>query len=592
MTTSKVDIHEIDYRELHALYAAGDYDGLSDRWLALWRHFHEQTYVALPDRTLAAVNAFVKHFLHLFTQPDYRISDRHVVPFLELNLTISNVMAMSAFRTTDPWLELLKRQEANFLKILVLYSARNSVAFDRKQLLDASPVMAGIWYMAFCEGYRSGLVRRDVRDRLREHMAFQDPRLISLYHAHELFFGATYIDGERDRLVKATINSACRRQLDGSQIKNRPRQRRMAVLSGVWWPGHSVYRNYFSYLKSMRGWHLTLFKLGHSQVPMDESLFAEVRQIALANGKLNIGPLAENDFQVAYYPDIGMTMESLLLSNLRVAPIQIASLGHSVSTWGGEIDYFFSGADVERPDRPEDNYSERLVLLPGCGIIHNVPLHNPRYTAPQASPFIINCPWFAQKVNHGFCLTLQKLLERSPRPVVLRLFSGNSLVRQNDFLPFVTDLRALLGADRVEVMSALPYAQYMERLEQGQFTIDSFHFGGCNTVVDSLFVARPIVTWAGDKWYNRIGSQLVRMAGLEELAAENEEQYLDKALRLISDDTYRANCVRRLRTIDFAATLCDPSDGRYFQKAVERLTAEHEQLCAQSGRSPVRIERD
>src|SRR2546429_306824 len=81
---------------------------------------------------------------------------------------------------------------------------------------------------------------------------------------------------------------------------------------------------------------------------------------------------------VVYYPDIGMTPQSILLANLRLAPIQIMSLGHPVSTWGSEIDYFISGADVEPPNYPERNYSERLVLLPGCGGVYNRPLYERR----------------------------------------------------------------------------------------------------------------------------------------------------------------------------------------------------------------------
>lgn len=592
MPTAVTDIHEIDYRALFELYSRRDYDALSERLLTILRHFQAETYLALARRTQTAVNTFVKHFLCLFTQHDYVISDRFVLPFLEMNLTISNLVAMSTFGTTDPFLALLKNQEANYVKILTLYSARNSVALDRKLLMDANPVMAGAWYMAFSEGYRSGLVRQDVCDRLRAHLMFQDWRLNSLYHANELFFGATYVDGQIDRFAKATINAACRRHLGATKIRNSPDPRKIAVLSGVWWPGHSVYRNYFAYLKALRGYRLTLFRLGNPDAKMDESLFDEVKHIALVNGHLHIGALADNDFQAVYFPDIGMTMESLLLSNLRIAPIQLASLGHSVSTWGSEIDYFISGADVEVPDQPERNYSERLVLLPGCGIIHNRPLYEPRPVEPQAAPLVVNCPWFAQKVNHRFCLTLKKLLDRAARPLTLRLFSGNSLVRQNDFLPFAEDLREVLGANRVEVAPGMPYPKYMELLEQGQFSLDSFHFGGCNTVVDSLFVGRPIVTWEGDKWYNRIGSQLLRMAGLGELVATSEEDYLDKALRLAADDDYRLSLRQRLRDTDFDRTIFDAGDARYFQKALEHLIANHERFKGAPDRSAIRIERD
>ena len=86
-------------------------------------------------------------------------------------------------------------------------------------------------------------------------------------------------------------------------------------------------------------------------------------------------PLADNEFALVYFPDIGMTKFSICLANLRVAPIQVAGVGHSVSTFGADIDYYMSGADVETPDRPERFFSERLVLLPGCGSVNELPTY-------------------------------------------------------------------------------------------------------------------------------------------------------------------------------------------------------------------------
>ena len=50
-----------------------------------------------------------------------------------------------------------------------------------------------------------------------------------------------------------------------------------------------------------------------------------------------------------------MSLHSIALANMRIAPIQITSPGHSVSTWGADIDYFISGADVEVAPRIRNN---------------------------------------------------------------------------------------------------------------------------------------------------------------------------------------------------------------------------------------------
>ena len=84
-------------RELMQLYVAGRFDDLSDKFLSLLGHFEQATYVTLSPAAQYFVNAFVKHFLNLFTQPDYVIAERHVLPFLRQNLTISNLVSVSSF---------------------------------------------------------------------------------------------------------------------------------------------------------------------------------------------------------------------------------------------------------------------------------------------------------------------------------------------------------------------------------------------------------------------------------------------------------------------------------------------------------------
>jgi hypothetical protein len=592
MTGLVSDLCDVECRKLLELYLQQRFDELSEQLLAILEHLRAQAYLSLDHATQGAIDRFVKHFLYLFTQPDYQLSDQHVLRFLVMNPVIAEVVAMSGFKTTDAYLNLLKNQPANFVKVLTLYSARNAIAFDRQTFVGANAWLATAWFNLNAGAYRSGLVREDVAERLAEHLRFVDPRLTFLPESCDVFFGSTYVGGDVDRIAKAAINSAVRRQFGDTPIRNHPRPRRMAVVSGTWFPQHPVYRNYFAYLAALQDYHLTLIWLGSPSPDMDPGLFQEVKHVRLIDGRLTLDTVAENDFQVVYFTDVGMTPESVILANLRLAPIQVAALGHSVSTWGAQIDYFLSGADVEIPDHPERNYSERLVLLPGCGVIYNRPDYSPRYSEPTASEFIINCPWASPKINYRFCRTLQELIRRASRPVKLRLFSGFGLVSHNGFVNFERELAQLLGAGTAEVIPFRTYADYMALMEEGQFSLDSYHFGGCNTVVDSLWVARPIDTWQGDKWYNRIGSQLLRMAGVAELAATSELEYLDIALRLIADDAWRKGLQQRLRATDFDKSLFSTGDAKYFPQAIAYLVAQHDRLQGCSDRTPIRIERE
>ncbi len=577
-------------RELMALYTARRFDELSEKFLGMLAHYEESNLVALSPGEQHFLNAFLKHFLYLFTQADYEISERHVRPFLARNLTISNLVAVSSFRTTDAHLELLRLEDPHSLgKVLTLFSARNSVGFDRRRFFDLDPVLASFWYSAYCQIFHSGLISERVCRNLREHFEFADDRLTLRYEPQEAFFGSTYLDGEYDCLIKPIVNRSYRQLAGEVRVRNTPNVRKVAILSGVWAPKHSVYRNYAHYVRALHGkYHLTFVQLGDYVPTIEESAFDAIVRVRRTGGVVDIAPILGNDFQVAYFPDVGMTPESIALANMRLAPIQIASPGHSVSTFGAEIDYFISGATVEVPDNPERHYSERLVLLPDCGVIHNRPLYEPRGGVKSVPEFVINCPAFSHKMNVRYCRLLQRIIEESKQPLRIRLFVGGTLRGQANALPFLRELHALLRGARLEVIGNRTYENYMALMEEGDISIDSFHFGGCNTIADSLFLRIPTVTYEGDRWYNRIGSQMLRMAGIPELVATNDDEYVRLVTRLIHDDAFRAGIRDRLVATDLDATIFSPETADCFRETVDFLIENHERLSREPDRGLLR----
>lgn len=585
---------QINPHELMQLYLSQQYEQLSDRFIQVLEHFETKTYFSLAPAAQYFINAFVQTFLYLFVQPDYILSDRHVSRFLQLNLTISNLVAISSFKTTDAYLEILRDQANNFAKFLTLYSARNTVRIDRDLLFAANPQLACLWYACYLEGYRSGVVNPVAYRNLREHLVYHHEQLTTFYRVDDLSFGATYIDGDHDRLLKQRINASIQASpfRTATIIHNQPNPKKLAIVSALWFARHSVYRILSEFVDALKDdYELTLVHLGTigSHNDIDVGCFKRVRYVYASNGSLVIDAIQNNDFALVYYPDIGMSMESIFLSNLRIAPIQVCGLGHSVSTHGADIDYYISGADVEIPTGAEHSYSERLVLLPGAGAIHNRPdysLQHPTKTRPE---FIINCSWFAQKINYPLVCYLQEILHQAQKPLLFRFFSGAALLRKNDFLPFVKDLTTLLGADHVEVIPAKPYADYMALMEEGDMCLDSYHFGGCNTIADGLFLRKPTVTFEGKRWYGRIGSYMLRQVGLGELVATTPEEYIRLALRLIHDDVYRDSIRDRLQAVDLDRAVFHTGDKAYFKQAIDYLIQNHDRLRADPSKAPIRI---
>ena len=75
---------------------------------------------------------------------------------------------------------------------------------------------------------------------------------------------------------------------------------------------------------------------------------------------------------IVIYPEVGMGTMNYWLTNMRLAPTQIAAWGHPVTTGSCEMDYFFTCAAMEPYDAAA-HYTERLIMLPGIGTRYAMP---------------------------------------------------------------------------------------------------------------------------------------------------------------------------------------------------------------------------
>ena len=129
----------------------------------------------------------------------------------------------------------------------------------------------------------------------------------------------------------------------------------------------------------------------------------------------------------------------------------------------------------------------------------------------------------------------------------------------------------------------------MALMEMGDLSADSYPFGGYNTIVDSLYLGKPIVTWEGRRFVNRASSHLLRRVGLGELVATTAAQYADKIINLVSDYAYRQEIAGRIAATDLKARIFDSQEPAFFKKAIDFLIANHSPLAAEASRAPIFI---
>jgi predicted O-linked N-acetylglucosamine transferase (SPINDLY family) len=337
-------------------------------------------------------------------------------------------------------------------------------------------------------------------------------------------------------------------------------------------------------------YELTLINLGRPNDKLDTSIFKDVRHVYLAGNTLNIDQIRDNQFGFAYFPDIGMVLESIFLANMRMAPIQAAGYGDPASTYGAEIDYWIGGADVEIVDKAEMNYSERLVLIPGLGQHPVYPRYEIQNIQKTREDIIINCPWGVKKINYPLLTYLKEIVDHSNKKLLFRfLVSGGGILRFNNFVPYKREIESIMGRENVEIFPEKPYREYMRFMEEGDMTLDSWPYGGYNSMVDSIYLRKPFVSFEGDRFFSRASSQLLRQMGLQELISTNKDEYIAKALKLIHDDEYRKGLYEKFVSIDLQGQLFFSGLDKNFKIAVDYLIANHETLKNENTRTPIMI---
>lgn len=174
---------------------------------------------------------------------------------------------------------------------------------------------------------------------------------------HDVYMHCSYADFPGKHQIKHSINVLTRKTLlsNGykdlypySVAKNRKKPVMLVVLE--WFNSeHSVYRTHSAGFRALRR-HFTTHALAlESAVDENsEGVFDVCHKIKSASSQVDDALELVSTLQpdVVYYAGIGMFPYTVYLSNLRLAPVQIAGLGHAASTFSEYIDYFVVEGDV------------------------------------------------------------------------------------------------------------------------------------------------------------------------------------------------------------------------------------------------------
>jgi len=386
------------------------------------------------------------------------------------------------------------------------------------------------------------------------------------------------------------------------QFVNTPRdsgeKQHIAIITNKWHRNHAVYKSASPLVEQLKGkyelsllWTSSPDRIPDTRV---EDYFDHIHHCYFTpDGKLIVpDEVKNNDYAMVYFPDIGMSDESIWMSNIRMAPIQAVGYGHPDTTGeGNEIDYFVGG-DVEK--EATDQYAETMVLLPGLAQEPAWPTA-PRQNNYQDDGIVrINCVWGPDKYNFTLLTLLaeinqqvhnkyqqehQEAIENGLTDHELRVvnhefhfFASPGVNRYGALPPFLNDVNRILP--NYHLHNLQEYFDYMVNAEMHDFALNSFPFGCYNVLIESLYMGLPFLTLVGDRFYNRAGMHLNNQIDMDENNFESPRELIDKAVTLITDPSELNRQRKHLAETDLKARLFTLK-GDHFLEAVEYMLANH-----------------
>jgi protein O-GlcNAc transferase len=316
----------------------------------------------------------------------------------------------------------------------------------------------------------------------------------------------------------------------------------------VW---NAIVKGWFRHLDRAK-FELHGFSLGTQQDA--ETAWAKSRSASFTHGDRTLGEwvraITEQRIDVLIYPEIGIDNMSLKLASLRLARVQAAAWGHPETTGLPTIDYYISAESFE-PAGAASNYSEQLVALPNLGCSYGALAVAPAIRAlPDFDPDIplLLSPGTPFKYAPQHDWVIVEIARRLGKCRFIYFEFGSAWKLLKTRLETAFAQSGLRFEDYCAFVPWQERAQFLGLMQRAQVYLDTIGFSGFNTAMQAVGCGLPMVTYQGRFMRGRFASGILQRMGIAELIAPDTGSYVDLAVRLASDASYREHTRTRIES--------------------------------------------
>ena len=244
--------------------------------------------------------------------------------------------------------------------------------------------------------------------------------------------------------------------------------------------------------------------------------------------------LSDLELDILVYSDIGMTIESVIFAHMRLAPVQINTWGHSVTSGISTVDYYFS-SDLYEIDRAQENYSEKLIKMKSmCTCYPTISIQMEKNDYEELGipkdKFIVSCLQMRHKFKPEFLNMINRIINNHP-DILLIMLDNNNI--KEYFKLFIDNI------DRIKFIPKCTFNLFNKYINYSHLILDTFPFGGCNSSLEGFTFNKVVVTKPTNYLSGRFTYGFYKRMNIFEPIAYDNDEYYDLVSEFITNHEYR-----------------------------------------------------
>ena len=305
----------------------------------------------------------------------------------------------------------------------------------------------------------------------------------------------------------------------------------------------------------------------YSNLPVSEQDSLSIELKNKFNNWVDIFPLNDKETRniiINNQTDILVDLAGFTLGNRinlfkkRSAPVQVLWLGYCNSLGIKNMDYIIADKNLIK-ENEKDSYTEKVLYMPKIWNALSKPKDIPNINFKiyeKSDKFCFGSLNNFLKISDKTIKVWSKILNLTGSHLILKSSSNDSKdIKENLLNKFSKEN---VNLEKITILDTLQSQKdHLECYNKFHLSLDTFPYPGVTTSFESLIMAKPVLTMKGNNFNSRCGESINLNINLDEFIAENEDDYINKAVNFSKNPNTLENLNKDLRKKVLSSPLFD-----------------------------------